>query len=246
MIDLSRASESPPIEFELTEPDMRVLMAMSVQRTYRLDQPAVSRSTRRWAAAIVIVSFGTLFVMLLNASRWNPSLWSVGIPLMLGCGAASKLTDNRAARRKAADRRVDQIMQSSLTVAQLGRYTFRLTADGLEHTGPLEARAVRWPGIHCFRAYNGFVFISLGWEVLSIPAHAFDGVGGAQAFADFGNRRLAEEGVGSTKAMIDYLSSHSVKCRRCGYNLRGTTNLVCPECSRPIEMDDVPDAWLRR
>jgi hypothetical protein len=245
MTDLSHATESPPIDFELTEADMRTLTTMSAQRSYRVDQPTVAPSTRRWASLVVVACLGILVLLLLGGTSWGLPNWSFLMPLLVGAGAASKLTDNQAARRNAAKVWIEQVMQSSLTATRLGRYSVRVTSQGVEHSGPLESRQIRWPGIHSFTVYNGFVFVSLGWEVLSIPGRACEIVGGAQAFADFGNRRLAEMGVGVSRTIVDYLATHSVKCRQCGYNLRGATKLVCPECARPIGSEDVPEAWKR-
>lgn len=246
MTDLSHATESPPIDFELTEADMLTLTTMSANSTYRVDQQTVAPATRRWASLVVIACLGILVFLLFNSPSWRLPTWSFLIPLLVGAGAASKLHDNQAARRSAAKVWIDQVMQSTLTATRLGRYSVRVTSQGLEHSGPLESRQIRWSGIHSFTVYNGFVFVSLGWEVLSIPDRACKIVGGAQAFADFGNRRLAEMGVGTSQIIVDYLATHSVKCSQCGYNLRGATKLVCPECALPIGVEDVPDAWRRK
>lgn len=245
MTDLLTARESPPITFEMTEADMRALIEMSARASFKTDVQLVPKKTRIWSG---IGAVACLFVtVLLAGGAGEPRIptWFAMLTLMVGCAAASKLVDDRPRRKRAAQKWVDAALQNAMTGRMLGQHTLTVTEAGVTYATPLTRSETFWPGVQHFAVYNGYVVVTLIKEGLYVPVAALNGVGGTAAFVAFGNRRLAEEGVGIERTMIEYLTAHDTLCKGCHYNLRGVAKLTCPECARPIAWEDVPAAWTR-
>ncbi len=41
------------------------------------------------------------------------------------------------------------------------------------------------------------------------------------------------------KGLVEYLADRDVECPKCGYNLRGLEQAVCPECSRVLRLAEL-------
>ncbi|MFT3687219.1 MAG: hypothetical protein QM783_20235 [Phycisphaerales bacterium] len=118
-----------------------------------------------------------------------------------------------------------------------------MTDTGVVVDSPTERVETRWPAVCGFTRTPGYVVILLAKGSVYIPEGTFGVVGGADEFIAFGKRCLAERGVGMERDMVAYFAANNVRCKGCGYDLHGNTSLVCPECQRAVQPEDVQAAW---
>lgn len=216
---------------------------LTAESMYRPNHARHSPKKRALCGSLALLGAAASLSLLIYAElhRFNKA-WALAA-FVPTCFAATQLIDDRAKRAKAADEYVRRYMASTVVRQHMGEHTVRLTTSGVELTSPVEQVTVRWEGVRHFFKEPGYAVVWLDRGCEYIPESACATAGGAEAFIATGQRCLDERGLGFPADLRAHLASHDIRCPGCRYSLRNNTSLICPECSRPLTPNDLPQVW---
>ena len=237
------------VRYSMTESDWREVYRLCNASRAAQQQVVISTPHRKAHWILVSVSAVLLLVVaILSVDHLHfrsPLYW---LPLLLICmSSLASLAHKRAVGyQKEPETDIDRAMEHFALDQLIGEWVVTLTAQGVSVTAPAYAEQRSWPSIAVFSNATDFVTITYNDQHgVFIPMRAFASPAAASHFVTTGNSGLWYADQGLPRRVIRWLSSNNLPCPKCKYNLRGITDMRCPECGRTLEYADVPKAFER-
>jgi hypothetical protein len=192
------------------------------------------------AAAAAVFTF--------DAATTRPPAKPGGFAISLLTGLASGffilywiLFSPRANRRAIANAIRNEIARES-GQAMLGPTVARFDAEGCAFDRSLGESLRRWPGVlECVETDAMIYTTTLDQQILGLPTRVFRDDAHRGEFLAALRRWIDTRGAAALGRVTAYLREHDLPCPACGYNLRGVTVMVCPECAASLARVVLPE-----
>lgn len=183
-----------------------------------------------YAATLIILAVGLVIVL-------GFAIWSIFLagPMVIG-GIFLALNAIAAAvspASKATKNRHENFADYFMSIFQNAPVTATISAERITVSTETSDRSTRWIGsAGFFTTPSAFLITSsLNEWLLCLPRSVINPGEEERLAADL--KRWFEEG--QRKRLLAYLRNAPVACPKCSYNLKGITDLTCPECGTPLE-----------
>lgn len=167
-----------------------------------------------------------------RASPTNPMFWLGVLTLYLWWAAVG-------AMRWDQDKYIEQNARSYIAGPEVryseGPHEVALSPERLVFRGPHHTLEMVWTAVFRILDEPAHVFIQRrDGSGLIIPKRCLRDADHAREFLALARGLHANAGADIGSRLAVFLADRDVKCDSCGYNLRGTSTGVCPECAADL------------
>lgn len=220
--------------------DELIQLSLDVERLNPESLNNLRRAKANYVMGVCLAVFFLIVgVVIISLTVWSSAgfsmlWWSYAVPFVVAVVIyfeARRIYKPYASRSIAL--RHENFADYFMSIFQNAPVTATISAERITVSTETSDRSTRWIGsAGFFTTPSAFLITSsLNEWLLCLPRSVVNPSEEERLAADL--KRWFEEG--QRKRLLAYLRNAPVACPKCSYNLKGITELTCPECGTPLE-----------